>query len=202
MSFLLSTLRSTPGPSFDDGIGPLLERVARRDREALRVLYDRLGGQALAIALRVLRSRSDAEEVLQEAFVDVWQRAASFDAQRGGGRGWILSIVRNRAIDRLRRHRLASRTLEDATVEGQVGHVRLATPVEEVEQREERERVHKALSDLSEPQRLALHLAYFEGLSQSEIATRIDEPLGTVKTRMRTALEKLARLLGREGASS
>ena len=185
-----------------DEIAALLVRIARRDRAALRDLYERLGGQALAVAVSVLRSRPEAEEATQEAFVDVWQRAESYDRQRGSGRAWVYSLVRNRAIDRLRRHQLALRTVERARTEVHVRPARPPTPGEEADRQEERDQIQRALADLPEPQRLALQMAYFEGLSQSEIAARIDEPLGTVKNRMRAALDKLSRLLGAEGSLS
>lgn len=186
----------------DDEIGRLLRRVTERDVEALHQLYQALAGQALALAQRILGVRAEAEDVLQDVFVDVWQRSGSFDPSRGSGRTWLLSIVRHRALDRLRRRAVAARVLDEVGAEEVVSVPPGAGPGEALERRQERERVHAVLAGLSTAQQEALRLAYFEGLSQSEIAARIREPLGTVKTRMRAALEKLARLMGSQGAAS
>jgi RNA polymerase sigma-70 factor (ECF subfamily) len=180
-----------------DADAALLGRVANGDRAALAELYEALGGQALAVALRVLGSRSDAEEVLQDSFVEVWTRAKSYDAERGSARAWVLAIARNRAIDRLRRRGSQARTASGAANEPGVAG---ATPLELAEQRQSRERIQAALRELTPEQRQVLELGYFEGLSQSEIATRLNEPLGTIKTRVRTALQKLATLF--TGAAS
>jgi RNA polymerase sigma-70 factor (ECF subfamily) len=175
-----------------DGDAELLGRIARGDRAALAALYEALGGQALAVALRVLASRSDAEEVLQDAFVEVWTRAKTYDPDRGGARAWVLAITRNRAIDRLRRRGAVSRLVSGAANEPTATGT---TPLELVEQRQAREKIQAALRELTPEQRQVLELGYFEGLSQSEIATRLKEPLGTVKTRVRAALQKLATLV-------
>jgi RNA polymerase sigma-70 factor (ECF subfamily) len=180
-----------------DADAELLGRIARGDRAALATLYEALGGQALAVALRVLGSRSDAEEVLQDAFVEVWTRAKSYDAERGGARAWVLAIARNRAIDRLRSRGAVARMVSGAANEPTVSG---ATPLEAVEQRQARERIQAALGELTPEQRQVLELGYFEGLSQSEIAARLNEPLGTIKTRVRAALQKLATLV--PGATS
>jgi RNA polymerase sigma-70 factor (ECF subfamily) len=170
----------------------LLRRIARGDREALGTLYQALGGQALAVALRVLSSRSDAEEVLQDAFVEVWTRAKSYDVTRGGARAWVLAITRNRAIDRLRRRGAVARMVSGAASEPVAQGT---TPLELVAERQARDKIQAALQGLSPEQRLVLELGYFEGLSQSEIAAKLDEPLGTIKTRVRAALQKLATLV-------
>ena len=176
-----------------DADAELLARVARGDRAALSRLYETLAGQALAVALRVLGSRSDAEEVLQDTFVEVWTRAHSYDPDRGGARPWVLAIARNRAIDRLRRRGAVARMVNGAANEPIVAAG--TTPLELVERRQARERIQAALAQLSPEQRRVLELGYFEGLSQSEIAAKLDEPLGTVKTRVRAALQKLAELV-------
>jgi RNA polymerase sigma-70 factor, ECF subfamily len=177
----------------------LVAAVARGDREALRGLYDRLSGHALAVALRVLSSRPEAEEVVQDAFIEVWTRAAQFDAARGSARTWVLSIARNRAIDRLRSRGVAARVADGIRAEPIASG---ATPLENAVDRQARERIQAALRELPSEQRQVLELSYFEGLSQSEIAARLREPLGTVKSRSRAALDKLGRVLSPEGAES
>jgi len=199
MSALLS---SVPQPQPADDDSALLARVARQDRHALRQLYDRLGGQALAVASRILSSRVEAEEALHDAFVDVWRRAAQYSPERGSGRTWVLSVVRNRAIDQLRSRSAAERAARRAGEERELTEVGTPDPHQEAELRQRRDRMRAALSVLSETQRHALQLAYFDGLSQSEIADRLQEPLGTIKTRLRAALEKLSRQLGARESSS
>jgi RNA polymerase sigma-70 factor (ECF subfamily) len=178
----------------------LIARVADRDSAALRKLYDRFSGRALAVAMRILGAPAEAEEVVQDAFVEVWRRAAQYDASRGGAATWITAIARNRAIDRLRTRGAQARAAEGAEKEAQaVGTVASSTPLEDVEQVQARTRIQDALKTLPPEQRLVIELAYFEGLSQSEIAAKTGDPLGTVKGRVRSAMEKLAALLhGRE----
>ncbi len=159
-------------------------------------LYDRYCGAALAIAARVLGDRAEAEDVLQEVFVRVWDRAAEYDLSRGSVAAWVMSSIRNGSIDRLRRKDAFHRAIDGAA----------AQPRPEPEEREfpeDLKRVSAAVAKLPEEQRQAIELAYFEGLSQSEIASRLAQPLGTIKTRMRLAMQKLrAALTGfEEGAA-
>jgi RNA polymerase sigma-70 factor, ECF subfamily len=172
----------------------LFSRVANRDAGALRTLYDRHASRALAIAVRILRAQSEAEEVVQETFLELWKRAPDFDPERGSASSWIASIARSRSIDRLRSRGSAERTVRTMSDES------LAelppSPLENVEQRLWREKIQAALATLPPEQRLVLEQAYFEGLTQREIAAKTGEPLGTIKTRVRLALEKLTALLG------
>jgi RNA polymerase sigma-70 factor (ECF subfamily) len=168
----------------------LLQRLAQGDPLALKALFESHAPQALAVALRILRSRAEAEEVVQETFVEVWRRSTEYDAGRGGALAWILTIARTRAIDRLRARDSSTRTAAHASDEPEPQ--RGPSPLELVEQRQDRERVRAALDSLPAEQRAALDLAYFEGLTHREIAERTGTPLGTVKTRVRLALEKLA----------
>jgi RNA polymerase sigma-70 factor (ECF subfamily) len=181
-------------PGGGDAVPPnetdLLARLARGDARALKALFDAHGPQALAVALRILRSPSEAEEVVQDTFVEVWRRGAEYDASRGGPIAWILTIARTRAIDRLRARDSSART--EAQVAAQPAPPRAPSALELVERRQERERVQAALAALPEEQRAALELAYFEGLTHREIADRTQTPLGTVKTRLRLALEKVS----------
>ena len=169
----------------------LLARIAGGDSSALGELYDRYARIAIAVAYRVLGEHGAAEDVVQEAFLAIWRRVDSFDASRGTARSWLLTIVRNGAVDRRRgRH---ARTLQDATLDDVA--FRLATPGEEtfdtVATSVEAERVRNALATLPPDQREAIELAYFGGLTHQEIAQRTGTPLGTIKGRMRLGLHKL-----------
>lgn len=171
----------------------LMARLRSGDDAALGELYDRYSGPAFALALRMLGERGVAEDVVQEAFLSVWRRASTFDTERGSVRAWLLSIVRNAAIDRTRgrnRQRQGDVALDD------VAYRLAADDVwSEVAQRLERERVRAALRELPAEQRETLELAYFGGMTQAEIAARTGEPLGTVKSRARLGLRRLERLL-------
>jgi len=173
----------------------LVERVAKGDSAALKALYDRCSGRALAICLRILRSRTDAEEVLQETFLQIWKRAREYDAGRGGVEAWVVTIARTRAIDRLRSAGAAARLAESSRSDPAPQSAAVPAPLEVAEARQSRERVMEALTQLPPEQRAAVELAYYEGLSQREIAEKTGDPLGTVKTRMRLGMIKLAQIL-------
>lgn len=167
--------------------------MARGDVEALRCLYDLHARRAMAIAMRVLRNEPEAEDVVQETFLEIWRRAGQFDTQRGGAAAWVVTIARSRAIDRLRSTGTTSRAIESAS--GSLRPAPELLPSEQAERRRNEVRVAEALGALPPEQRHAIELAYFEGLSQSEIAARTSSPLGTVKMRVKLALSKLERLL-------
>lgn len=171
----------------------LILAVARGDAGAFEALYDRYSSMLYALLLRILGNPEDAQEVLQEAFVKVWANAAMFDAVRGSEVAWLISIVRSRGIDRLRSRRIRSDRENDAGRELSTfaGFVDRNTGADHAIQSEERTAVRGALSELPEAQRIALELAYFEGMSQSEIAEKLGEPLGTIKTRMQLGMKKL-----------
>jgi RNA polymerase sigma-70 factor (ECF subfamily) len=158
----------------------LLRRLADGDPNALGEFYDRFAGLVNALALRIVRDAAEAEDVVQETFVQAWRQAARFDPGRGSPEAWLCTIARTRALDRLRR-RAARR--EDPEPSGPAPAERPST--------EEGIAVRKALETLTADQRRALELAYYEGLTQSEIAKRLGEPLGTIKTRIRTAMLRL-----------
>lgn len=177
----------------------LLARVARGDVTALRSIYEQHASRAITIAYRILRNREEAEDVVQETFLEVWRRSAQFDPGRGGAVAWVVTIARSRAIDRLRARNIAGRTIASAADET-VGLLPVSPPSPAVEAQRKRDerRVAAALSTLPPAQRRTIELAYFEGLSQSEIAVRTASPLGTVKMRVKLAMAKLAELLGDE----
>lgn len=155
---------------------------------ALRELYEALGGRVRALALRVLGSAAESDDVLQETFVEVWRDAASYDASRGSLPAWVCTIARRRAVDRLRRR--GTRPLASAAPEPVI-----AVHHDDIEQRQARERIQRALAELSPEQREAIELMYFGGLSQSEVAERLGVALGTVKGRVRAAMQRLSGLL-------
>jgi RNA polymerase sigma-70 factor, ECF subfamily len=168
----------------------LLRLVADRQPQALDVLYSRYAPTLLALGKRILGSLADAEEILQEVFLYVWNHAARYDAGRSSVSTWLVLVARSRAIDRLRTRKVVERTHETAHQEGPPEH---ASPdgVDAVFVRERRERVRGEMDRLPPEQRQVLEMAFYEGLSQSEIAAKADLPLGTVKTRTLLAMKKL-----------
>lgn len=172
----------------------LLERIVRGERQGLKTLYDALASRVLALALRLLRDRNDAEEIVQETFVEVWRRAAEYDPRRGDVTAWVMTIARTRALDRLRASGRAARVREEAAGEPVI--IPAAPGLELAEHRQARERILRALEAIPAEQRRMIELAYYDGLTQTEIAALTGDPLGTVKTRMRLGMQKLAVLLG------
>lgn len=172
----------------------LLVRVAARDPSALADLYDRHADLAYGIALRVTASVPAAEDAVQEAFLAIWRAPGSFDPARGSARSWLTAIVHHRAIDLVRRRR-SSTSLPDAEV-AQPPELILPDVWPEVAGRIDATAIRAALATLPQPQREAIGLAYWGGLTQSEIAARTNTPLGTVKGRMRLGLLALGRALG------
>ena len=177
-----------------DHIGILLQRVADGDRAAFVEVYDALSARAFGLILRVLVDRSQSEEVLQEVFLEIWQSAARFTPNRGQGRSWVLTIAHRRAVDRVR----SSQSSVDRDVRAGFRDMDVAYDhvAEKVELKMEGRRVVDALAALPDAQKEALTLAYFGGYSQSEIATLVGAPLGTVKTRMRDGLSRLRMEMG------
>ena len=189
---------ATPGTP--DDAESLIARIAAGDRDAFGRFYDAFAGTALGLIRRVLRDASAAEDVLQEVFWQVWQEASRYDARRGSPAAWVLMRARARAIDKLRSIRRREQTFvmpvneAVARQEDTVG----TSPAMAVEGRGV---VEHAMAGLPEAQRRVIELAFFEGLTQSEIAARLGEPLGTVKTRARLGLERLRTALHAKGES-
>jgi RNA polymerase sigma-70 factor (ECF subfamily) len=164
----------------------LLAAIARGDEAALAELYDRFGRVAYGLALRIVRDAALAQDAVQDAFLAAWRTAASFDPARGKASTWLLMIVHRRAVDVVRREdRRRGETLDDAPIPSG------DETDEEAFVRDERRRVQAALQVLSDNEREAIELAYYGGLSQSEIAERLGVPLGTVKSRMFAGLARL-----------
>ena len=169
-------------------------RMARGDQAAIGELYDRHARAVYSLAVRMLADASEAEDVVQDVFTQAWRQASRYDASRAPVVGWLLVMARARTLDRLRarRSRLAPIGLETVPTDpADPG------PGQELQaiSHEEADRLRRALDELPEGQRQAIELAYYKGLSQSDIAEALQQPLGTVKTRMRTALLKLREAL-------
>ncbi len=172
----------------DEELMPLL---ADEDPEAFEVFYDRHGGAAYSVAYRIVGDRSSAEDVTQEAFLSIWRSGARYDRARGSVRAWTLGIVRNRAIDALRRQsgKAPKLDFDDEAALEQRPSPDLTD--EQALQRDEAQQVRGALSELPSEQSKVIELAYFGGFSHSEIAEMLNMPLGTVKGRMRLGIEKI-----------
>jgi RNA polymerase sigma-70 factor (ECF subfamily) len=180
----------------------LIQRVARdQDPQAFSRLYDQHAPMVFGLACRMLGHRQEAEDLLQEVFFYLWERAGSYDPARGPVVAWILVIARSRCVDRLRRRSLRQDKERTIFSEEEEGDALIALPepglpvLDALAAEERRALVGRALGSLPPPQRAALEAAYFEGLTQQEIAEKLGEPLGTVKTRMRLGMMKLAELL-------
>jgi len=165
--------------------GELLERIGRGDRPAFEELYRRYVRAVLALALRRIGDRGRAEDAVQDAFVSIWRSARTYDPGRGPGAPWLYAVARNAITDGLRR-------APDPTAELQDGPASDPDPSERAQQSWTAWRIHRALEVLPEHERPLIELAYWRGLSQSEIADSLGIPLGTVKTRTRSALARLA----------
>ena len=185
---ILMAVRSTQDDS------ELVARMQRRDPQALGELYDRYGRVAYALILRVVRDTGIAEDLVQETFLRVWNRVHGFDAQKGSIGPWLLAVARNRAIDYLRS---AGGRERNAVEYEEIEHPSLFCDMEKDIISSDKARIVKsAIEKLSPNQRQVIELAYFEGLSQTEMAERMGQPLGTVKTWVRTALKNLRDELG------
>jgi RNA polymerase sigma-70 factor (ECF subfamily) len=177
-----------------EGDGDLVLRLRRRDPQALADLYDRYGRLVFSLILRVVRDTGIAEDLVQETFLRVWNRIQGFEAGKGSIGPWLLAVARNRAIDYLRSAGGRERNAMDLE---ETIHPALSSDMEQGILNSDRiRRVKAAMDKLSPQQRQAIELAYFEGLSQSEMAERMGQPLGTVKTWVRTALRSLRDELG------
>jgi RNA polymerase sigma-70 factor, ECF subfamily len=177
-----------------DNAPALLRQIAGGDGEAFRRFYDRYASLIFTFAFRLLGSRSDAEDLLQEVFLQVWRQAQSYNPDRGSPEAWLITMTRSRAIDKLRsiRRRDMSPLPPGESVPPE-GEAQVGPPTQALEAKLT---VQGVLTRLPAAQRTVLEMAYFDGLTQSEIAAQLREPLGTVKTRMRAGLERLRGFLG------
>ncbi|MES1245004.1 MAG: sigma-70 family RNA polymerase sigma factor [Acidobacteriota bacterium] len=173
----------------------LIHRIASGDGEALTRLFDLHSPVALGLLVRILGDRAEAEEVLQEVFLQVWTQADRYDAERSSPRGWLLMLARSRALDRLRR-REARRRREEESVEEETRLDRIEPDgTGRLEAAERKSRVSSALGVLSPEQRHCIELAFFEGLTHTQIAERLKAPLGTIKSRILLGMNKLRQAL-------
>jgi len=186
LALLLAVLAKTDGD--------LLVRLQKRDPQALAELYDRYGKMVYGLILRVVSDTGTAEDLVQETFLRVWNRAQGFDSERGAVGPWLMAVARNRAIDYLRSQ---GRRIQSSVEFNETEHPSLFANLQtEMLQFDVIKRMKTALERLDGKQRKAIELAYFEGMSQTEIAERMGQPLGTVKTWVRRALQQLREELG------
>jgi len=188
----------SPVPSSSDDAAALITRISEGDREAFSRFYDAFAGKALSLIRRILRDPGESEEALQELFWQIWREADQFDPRRGRPETWLLMRAKTRAIDKLRSMRRRERTFV-MSVDERVAGSGAAGSDDAGAATEHRGLVHTALAQLPPTQRRVIELAFFEGLTQSEISARLGAPLGTVKTRARLGLERLREVLMGEG---
>jgi RNA polymerase sigma-70 factor (ECF subfamily) len=172
----------------------LVRQIADRQSEALAELYDRYAPTLLGLARRVLGNTADAEEILQEVFVHVWNHGGRYDAGRSSVSTWLVLITRSRSIDRLRSRKVVERTHDAAHHEGPREHTS-PEGADNVFMHERRARVRREMEKLPAEQREVLEMAFYKGLTQTQIASQADIPLGTVKTRTLLAMKKLRNAL-------
>ncbi|HEY8080408.1 MAG TPA: sigma-70 family RNA polymerase sigma factor [Labilithrix sp.] len=177
----------------------LLQQIARGDVRAVGELYDRYGATLFPIALRIVRDRSEAEDVLHDAFVSVNERASQYTPERGSVIAWLVTLVRNLSIDRTRRRERRGTLAREVLPHEPPASVR--DPERLTSEASERAKIRRALDSLPEAQRQTLEVAFFEGLSYPEIAARENVPLGTIKSRAARALGALREALVKEGVS-
>jgi len=175
----------------------ILSRIAAGSNEALGTFYDRYSGLVWGLLRRMLGESGEAEEVLQEAFLQVWRDAKRYDPQRATPRGWLLLIARSRALDRLRK-RAAIQRREEAIAREAAGRAAAPLGSRRLEHLDDRQRISSALDRLPREQRRVIELSFFHGLSQTEIAAHLGAPLGTVKSRALLGMKRLREIFAAE----
>lgn len=189
---------SDPAPAPNDTAetdATLLLRIAAADQAAIGELYDRYHRSLFATAVRILRDATEAEDIVHDVFVTVWHKAVDFDVTRGNAFSWVVTLLRNRAIDRVRSRRRRGELLAQAAIEDLPVGSEGTDVAENAVWQEQAGGVRRAVAQLPEEQREALSLAFFGGLTQNEISTRLNTPLGTVKARIRRGLLRLRTLV-------
>jgi RNA polymerase sigma-70 factor, ECF subfamily len=198
VGFLRSHMSETNQPLPDRTVenledAKLMQRVAEGDRAAFAKIYDRFSRPLYATAVRILHDSAEAEDILQEVFLTLWEKSPDFNQQRGSAFSWAVTLTRNRSIDRIRMRKRRGTLLNESLPEdfGYAGQSEAATSTAELESKETAIKVRTAVMNLPEEQQKALQLAFFSGMTQQEIATKLREPLGTIKARIRRGLLKL-----------
>ena len=178
----------------------LIQRISQVDKNALEALYTRYQTPVYSLAMFMLKQPALAEEVTQDIFLNIWLKAGSFNSDRGQPKGWIMSVAHHKIVDVIRSRRRTIVNTDPADYETlDLLPAAGASTEAQVEQTLERERIMRALETIPESQSQVIMLAYFEGFSQSEMAERLDQPLGTIKTRVRLAMQKLRTVLENDG---
>jgi len=200
MFILFALLKKITGDSGKEA--ELLQAIARKDQSALGRLYDLYKRLLFSLCISILKDREEAEELLQEIFVQVWQKAPTYDPQKGSPYSWLVSMTRNKAIDRIRSKRWKQQQITDYETDNEIFSLIPAdgaTPLHATVAQQRSSMIQQTLHKIPDEQRSILNYAYFEGYSQTEIADKTGLPLGTVKSRMRQGLLKLRDMLaGRE----
>jgi RNA polymerase sigma-70 factor (ECF subfamily) len=174
----------------------LIGRISAGDAEAFARLFDLHSSAVLGLLFRILGARGEAEDALQEVFLQVWRQADRYEPTRSTPRGWLLMLGRSRALDRLRRREARGRHEQEATVDAATPRLVVPAGTRRLEEVENRERVRAALNLLSVEQRTCIELAFFEGMTHTQIAEKLQAPLGTVKSRILLGMNKLRQTLG------
>jgi RNA polymerase sigma-70 factor, ECF subfamily len=175
----------------------LIERIRAGDRTAFMAFYDRFSRLLFSVAARVLGDRKEAEDVLQEVMLVIWNKSGEYDSELGSLSSWSVALTRNKALDRLRARTRRLRLIEEVAIMAEESDASLTPSANEViHGRERADMLHAAMKDLPKDQRMAIELAFFTGMSQSDIATRLQQPLGTIKARIRRGMLRLREQLG------
>jgi RNA polymerase sigma-70 factor (ECF subfamily) len=185
---------ATPADTSAGELAELLQRSSRGDEAAFAAVYDATSSRAYGLALRVVRNPAQAEEVVQEAYLDAWRSSSRYEPSRGSALGWLLTIVHRKAVDRVRSAEAASQ--RDATYHRETQQVEHDQTAESAHASLEAQRVRGAVATLTAVQREAVELAFFGGYTHTEVATMLDVPVGTAKTRIRDGLIRLRDAMG------
>lgn len=180
-------------PDIEHELRELISKISRGCESALGKLYDRMISQVFGLALKILRSQTEADEVTIDVFKQIWDKACDYTPDRGTPSAWLITLTKSRAIDKLRSD-MRRRSLQDTLHDDIPADI--DPPDETAETREKRALIEKALSELTPKQRESIELAYFHGLTQTEISARMNEPLGTVKSWMRAGMIRLREIIG------
>ncbi|WP_293129830.1 sigma-70 family RNA polymerase sigma factor [Microcoleus sp. bin38.metabat.b11b12b14.051] len=176
----------------------LLVQIAQKDQAALAKLYDRYGGASYGLAYKILGSVEEAEEVVLDVFSQIWQKAATYDPSRSRADTWLFMLTRSRSLDRLRVLQRTVRAADACLEDAKIPSSSLAEPMEDAILEERSAQVYAALEKLPAEQRIAIELAYYEGLTCAAIATKLGIPTGTIKTRIRLGISKLRQALSED----